>query len=482
MVTPVSLATSARPVTNGPSRGSATGASGRSGGPKSCIAASGATTSSAPASAARRTRARSRARLSALSVPARSCSTAARIRSPDSSATAVPSHTVPADLVARMRGFGTTIFAEMTALAVEHGAVNLGQGFPDTDGPPGMLARAAEALGEGLNQYPPGPGVPALREAVAADRLRRYGHTYDPLTEVVVTVGATEAISAAILALCEAGDEVLVLEPYYDSYAAAIALAAAVRVPVPLRPTQAGGRFELDVDALRSAVTPRTKVLLLNSPHNPTGTVLTDDELRAIAGVATEHDLVVVTDEVYEHLVYDGAEHRPLAGYEGMRERTLAVSSAGKTFSVTGWKTGWACGPAHLVRALLTVKQFLTFTNNAPAQVAVAYALEHELAWVGQLRDSLQSRRDQLAAGLRDIGLTVSVPQGTYFLQADVRGLGATDATDFARELPVSHGVVAIPTAAFTDDRALWSPYLRFAFCKQADVLDEAVRRLHSGR
>jgi N-succinyldiaminopimelate aminotransferase len=383
-----------------------------------------------------------------------------------------------------MRGFGTTIFAEMTALAVEHGAVNLGQGFPDTDGPPGMLARAAQALGEGLNQYPPGPGVPALREAVAADRLRRYGHGYDPATEVVVTVGATEAISAAVLALCEAGDEVLGLEPYSDSYAAAIALAAAVRVPVPLRPATPGGRFDLDVDALRAAVTPRTKVLLLNSPHNPTGTVLTDAELRAVAEVAVEHDLVVITDEVYEHLVYDGVEHLPLAGYDGMRERTLCISSAGKTFSVTGWKTGWACGPAHLVRALLTVKQFLTFTNNAPAQVAVAYALEHELAWVAELRASLQARRDQLAAGLRDIGLDVSVPQGTYFLQADVRGLGAPDATAFARDLPVSHGVVAIPTAAFTDagPGGPWSPYLRFAFCKQADVLDEAVRRLHAGR
>src|SRR3954470_11607924 len=348
MVTPVSLATSARPVTNGPSRGSATGASGRSGGPKSCMAASGATASSAPASAARRTSALSRCRLSALSVPARSCSTAARIRSPDSSATAVPSHTVPADLVARMRGFGTTIFAEMTALAVEHGAVNLGQGFPDTDGPPGMLARAAAALGEGLNQYPPGPGVLALREAIAADRLRRYGHAYDPVTEIVVTVGATEAISAAVLALCEAGDEALALEPYYDSYAAAIALAAAVRVPVPLRPESPGGRFALDVDALRSAVTPRTKLLILNSPHNPTGAVLTDDELRAVADVAVEHDLVVVTDEVYEHLTFDGLPHHPLAAYAGMRERTLTVSSGGKTFSFTGWKVGWAIGPADL--------------------------------------------------------------------------------------------------------------------------------------
>src|SRR3954471_17583721 len=305
MVTPVSLATSARPVTNGPSSGSATGASGRSGGPKSCMVASGATTMSAPASAARRTSVHSRFRLSALSVPARSCSTAARIPLPGLPATAVPSHTVPADLVARMRGFGTTIFAEMTALAVEHGAVNLGQGFPDTDGPPAMLERAKQALREGLNQYPPGPGVLALREAVAADRERRYGHTYDPLTEVVVTVGATEAISAATLALCEAGDEVLVLEPYYDSYAAAIALASAVRVPVPLRPFEPGGRFDLDVDALRAAVTPRTKVLLLNSPHNPTGTVLTDAELRTVADVAIEHDLVVITDEVYEHLVYD---------------------------------------------------------------------------------------------------------------------------------------------------------------------------------
>ncbi|MDX6224814.1 MAG: N-succinyldiaminopimelate aminotransferase [Frankiales bacterium] len=376
-----------------------------------------------------------------------------------------------------MQGYGTTIFAAITALAAEHDAVNLGQGFPDSDGPPGMLAVAAQALtGGGRNQYPPGPGIPELRAAVAAQRARDYGQELDPNGEVLVTVGATEAISAAVLALAEPGDEVLVLDPCYDSYAAAISLAGAVRVSVPLRP-DADGRFALDSDELRAAVTPRTRVLLLNSPHNPTGTVLTTAELEAVAAIANDRDLTVVTDEVYEHLVYDGVRHQPLALLDGMPERTLSVSSAGKTFSVTGWKVGWACGPRELVSAVTTVKQFLTFTANNALQLAVAHALDHEMDWVAGLRESLQQRRDQLVSGLTESGFVAHRPQGTYFVQADVSALGQ-DARELALTLPASHGVAAIPTAVFAADPAPWTGYLRFAFCKQPAVLAEAVTRL----
>jgi len=329
-------------------------------------------------------------------------------------------------LVERMRGFGTTIFAEMSALALTTGAINLGQGFPDTDGPMAMLEKAAHGLRHGLNQYPPGPGVPELRTAIAAHQLRCYDLTYDADSEVLVTVGATEAVSATILALCEPQSDVVVFEPYYDSYAAAIALAGARRVPVALRPTSAGGRFSFDPDEFRAAITPATRVVLINSPHNPTGTVLTRTELDVIAAACIEHDLIAVTDDVYEHLVYDGGAHIPLATLPGMQERTVSISSAGKSFSVTGWKIGWICAPAELVRAVNTVKQFLTYTHSAPMQLAVAYALEHEMPWVEELRVSLQGRRDRLAAGLETVGLTVSRTQGTYFIQADVRVSAST--------------------------------------------------------
>jgi N-succinyldiaminopimelate aminotransferase len=381
-------------------------------------------------------------------------------------------------VVARMRDFGTTIFAEMSALALTTGAVNLGQGFPDTDGPAAMLERAAKGLLGGFNQYPPGPGVPELRAAIAAHQSRHYGLTYDPDSEVLVTVGATEAVSATILALCEPTDEVIVFEPYYDSYAAAVALSGATRVPVALRPTSTGGRFSFDPNEFRAAITPRTRVVLVNSPHNPTGTVLTREELDVVAAACIEHDLIAVADEVYEHLVYDDATHIPLATLPGMRERTVSISSAGKTFSVTGWKIGWICAPAPLVRAVNTVKQFLTYTHIAPMQLAVAYALEHEMAWVADLRDSLQARRDRLAAGLETVGLTVSRPQGTYFIQADVRGLGRSDGEEFARALPHHAGVVAIPTGVFCDTPGVGTPFVRFAFCKRDEVLDDAVARL----
>jgi N-succinyldiaminopimelate aminotransferase len=377
-------------------------------------------------------------------------------------------------LVPRMQGFGTTVFAEMTALAVRTGAVNLGQGFPDTDGPAKLLETAVEAIRGGANQYPPGPGLPELRQAVAAQRAERYGLTYDPAEEVLVTVGATEAIAAALLALVETGEEVIVFEPYYDSYAAIIALSGGVRRPVTLRPDS--GRFTFDPAELRAAVTPRTRLILLNSPHNPTGTVFGRAELEVIADLCREHDLIAVTDEVYEYLTYD-AEHVPLATLPGMRERTIAASSAGKTFSVTGWKTGWITAPPRYVRAVQTVKQFLTFTAGAPYQRAVGYALGAELDWVESLRVSLRSRRDRLTAGLEAAGLTALRAQGTYFVQADVRPLGFADGREFCRVLHERAGIVAIPAQVFYDSDA-GDPYVRFAFCKRAEVIEDAVGRL----
>ncbi len=375
-----------------------------------------------------------------------------------------------------MRGFGETIFAEMSALAVRTGAINLGQGFPDEDGPRAMLDAAVEAVRSGANQYPPGPGLPELREAVAAQRLGRYGLSYDPATEVFVTVGATEGVAASMLALAEPGDEVVVFEPYYDSYAATIALAGAVRRPVTLRPD--GGRFTFDPDELRAAVTSRTRVILVNSPHNPSGTVFTRAELESIAAVCREHDLIAVTDEVYEYLTFDDAEHVPLASLDGMRERTVSVSSAGKTFSVTGWKTGWVTAPAPLIRAVQTVKQFLTYAVSAPYQRAAAYALGNEVPWVEELRKSLQAKRDRLVTGLEAAGFAAYRPQGTYFVQADIRPLGFTDGMELVRELPGRAGVVAIPTQVFYDHPEAGAHFLRFAFCKRDDVIDEAVERL----
>lgn len=376
-----------------------------------------------------------------------------------------------------MREFGETIFAEMSALAVRTGAINLGQGFPDESGPEGMLRHAADAILAGDNQYPPGPGVPELREAVAEGRRARYGLEYDPATEVFVTVGATEGIAAALLGLAEPGDEVIVFEPYYDSYAAMIAMAGAVRRTVTLRPEQ--GRFTFDPDELRAAVTPRTKLILVNSPHNPTGTVFTRAELERIAAVCREHDLVAITDEVYEYLTFDDVEHISLATLDGMRERTVVISSTGKTFSVTGWKTGWVCAPAPFVNAVRTVAQFLTFTASAPYQRATAYALREEGAWVENLRKSLQAKRDRLISGLEAAGFATLRPQGTYFVQADIRPLGFSDGLELARALPERAGVVAIPTQVFYDHAEAGAHFVRFAFCKREDVIDQAVERLH---
>ncbi|WP_084219226.1 pyridoxal phosphate-dependent aminotransferase [Spirillospora albida] len=379
-------------------------------------------------------------------------------------------------LVERMREFGETVFAEMSALAVRTGAINLGQGFPDSDGPTRMLETAVDTIRAGECQYPPGPGIPELRAAVAAQRLGRYGLEYDPATEVFVTVGATEGVAASVLALAGPGDEVIVFEPYYDSYAATIALAGAERRAVTLRPVE--GRFTFDPDELRAAVTSRTRLILVNSPHNPAGTVFTRSELEEIAAVCREHDLTAVTDEVYEYLTFDGTEHIPLATLDRMRERTVTVSSAGKTFSVTGWKTGWVTAPAPYIRAVQTVKQFLTFATSAPYQRAVAYALGNEIPWVEELRASLQAKRDRLITGLESAGFTTYRPQGTYFVQADIRPLGFTGGMELARALPGKAGVVAIPTQVFYDHPEAGAHFLRFAFCKKDEVIDEAVARL----
>ncbi|WP_328769975.1 pyridoxal phosphate-dependent aminotransferase [Streptomyces sp. NBC_00286] len=377
----------------------------------------------------------------------------------------------------RLAEFGTTIFAEMSALALSTGSINLGQGFPDTDGPEEIREAAVRALRDGRgNQYPPGPGIPELRTAIAAHQERRYGLTYDPDTDVLVTAGATEAIAAALLALLEPGDEVIALEPYYDSYAACIAMAGGTRVPVTLRPHE--GSFRLDLDELRDAVTDRTRLLLINTPHNPTGTVLTREELTAIAALAVERDLLVVTDEVYEHLVFDEAEHIPLATLPGMRDRTVTIGSAGKSFSFTGWKVGWVTASRELVSAVRSAKQFLTYVASGPFQYAVAEALRLPGTYFEEFRADMRAKRDLLAGGLEQAGFKVFRPAGTYFITTDIRPLGESDGFAFCRALPERCGVVAIPNAVFYDHREQGAPFVRFAFCKRTTVLEEAAARL----
>jgi N-succinyldiaminopimelate aminotransferase len=369
---------------------------------------------------------------------------------------------------------GTTIFAEMSALASVTGSINLGQGFPDTDGPQEIAAAAAAAIMEGRgNQYPPGPGIPELRQAVASHQKRFWGLDVDPDTEVLVTAGATEGIAAALIGLMEPGDEAIAFEPYYDSYAACVAMAGGIRVPVTLRPPS----FRPDIGALRAAITPRTRLILLNSPHNPTGAVFSRAELTEIAAVACEHDLLVVSDEVYEHLVFEG-EHVPIATLPGMRERTVTISSAAKTFSFTGWKIGWVTATPELVAAVRTVKQFLTYVTGGPFQYAVAQALALPDSFFASLSADLRGKRDLLCSGLAEVGFEVFRPSGTYFVTTDIRPLGYADGMEFCRELPERAGVVAIPSSVFYDDAAAGQTQVRFAFCKKEEVLREAVARL----
>jgi N-succinyldiaminopimelate aminotransferase len=374
----------------------------------------------------------------------------------------------------RLAGMGTTIFAEMSALAVATGSVNLGQGFPDVDGPAQIAQAAADAIMAGRgNQYPPGPGVPELRQAIVDHQQRFYGLSFDPATDVLVTAGATEAVAAALLALVEPGDEVIAFEPYYDSYAACVALAGGVRVPVTLRPPD----FRPDLDALRAAVTPRTRLILLNSPHNPTGSVFSRAELTQIAELARERDLLVISDEVYEHMVFSG-EHIPIGSLPGMRERTVSISSAGKTFSFTGWKIGWVTGSAELVTAVRGVKQFLTFVSGGPFQYAIAGALAMPDAYYHAIAADLEVKRDLLCTGLAEAGFEVYRPAGTYFVTTDIRPLGELDGVAFCRDLPHRAGVVAIPSAVFYDHPEEGRTQVRFAFCKRTEVLAEALARL----
>ncbi|MDP1820513.1 MAG: pyridoxal phosphate-dependent aminotransferase [Acidimicrobiales bacterium] len=376
-------------------------------------------------------------------------------------------------VASRLHGFGSTIFAEMSALAAATGAINLGQGFPDTDGPAAIAEAAVEAIRAGDNQYPPGIGIGPLREAIAAHQRRFYGLTFDPDTEVLVTAGATEALAAAFLALCEPGDEVVTFEPWYDAYTADAALAGAARKTVPLRaPT-----YDFDPAALRAAITVRTRFVLLNTPHNPTGKVFARDELALIAELCVEHDLLAVTDEVYEHLVFDGV-HLPLAGFPGMAERTLTISSAGKTFSFTGWKVGWVVGPADLVTAVRTAKQWLTFVNGAPFQPAVALGLGLDDAVYEALAVDLREKRDHLCEGLERVGFEIRRPAATYFVTVDVRSIGEEDGVRFCRSLPERCGVAAVPSTVFYDDQLAGRSLVRFAFCKRHEVLDEAITRL----
>ncbi|NVB40443.1 pyridoxal phosphate-dependent aminotransferase [Pseudenhygromyxa sp. WMMC2535] len=376
-------------------------------------------------------------------------------------------------LASRLQGFGTTIFAEMTRLANAHGAVNLGQGFPDFEGPAFIKRAAIAAIEAGHNQYCRTHGLPELNAAIAAHQRRFWGLDYDPETEVTVYAGATEAIYATLAALCEVGDEVVLFEPYYDSYRASVAMAGARERLVSLR----GPDFGFDVDELRAAFSPKTRAILVNSPHNPTGKVYSRAELELIAQLCVEHDVLAITDEVYEHLVFEG-EHIPLAGLPGMRERTVLISSAGKTFSFTGWKIGHTCAPAAITRALRSAHQFITFCNGTPFQLAMAEGYRAPDEYFEGFRADYLARRDKLCAGLAEVGLDVLTPAGTYFVQTDIRPLGFDDDFEFCRMLPEQVGVAAIPTSAFYSSRALGKHLVRWAFCKSDPVLDEGLRRL----
>ncbi len=369
---------------------------------------------------------------------------------------------------------GASVFAEMSALATRTGAINLGQGFPDADGPAVVAEAAVAAIRGGYNQYPPGIGHPVLRQAVAEHQQRFWGLEFDPDTEVLVTAGATEAITASILALTGPGDEVVTFEPYFDIYPAGVSMAGATYRLVQLRPPA----YTFDPDELAAAFGPRTRLLLLNSPHNPTGKVFSVQELDAIARLCVEHDVVAVTDEVYEHLVFDSNTHVPLATRPGMADRTVTISSAGKTLSFTGWKIGWVCARPALVRAVQAAKQLLTYVSGGPFQPAVAAGLRLGDDFFAGLAADLQARRDLLCAGLAAAGFLPALPQGAYFITADIRPLGAVDGLEFCRSLPERCGVVAVPVQVLCDDKKMGASFVRFAACKRPAVLTEAVERM----
>ncbi|SUZ64155.1 uncharacterized protein METZ01_LOCUS17009 [marine metagenome] len=377
-------------------------------------------------------------------------------------------------LNARLQGFGATIFAEMSALAVKTNAVNLGQGFPDKDGPIEVMDAATEAIRNGLgNQYPPGIGVPELRHAVADHQRRFYGLDFNPDTEILVTAGASEALAASVIALCETGDEVVTFEPWYDIYGANIAMAGASKKVVTLRPPN----YAFEEAEFLAALSPKTRLILLNTPHNPTGKVFSREELEFIANVAIERDLLVVTDEVYEHLVFEG-EHIPIASLPGMRERTVTISSGGKTFSFTGWKIGWVCSTPELTGAVRIAKQFLTFVSGGPFQYAIAAGLALGDDFYETFLSDMRSKRDHLSAGLRSAGFEIFESQGTYFVTADARSVGYEDGLELCWQLPEKVGVVAVPNVVFYDNQDEGKHLIRFAFCKSLDVLDEAIHRL----
>ena len=374
-----------------------------------------------------------------------------------------------------LREFGETIFAEMSALAIETGAINLGQGFPDTDGPIEISELAIQAIRNGQNQYPPGLGIPELRKAISAHQKRFYNLDFDFDTEVLVTAGATEGIAASLLALCEPGDEVITFEPYYDSYAASIALSGATRRVVTLRTPN----YQFDPEELRNSVNANTKAILVNSPHNPTGKVFSKEELLLISELCQEHDLIAICDEVYEHLVFEGV-HTPLISLPGMRDRTIQISSSGKTFSFTGWKIGWVCAQPALLNTVRTAKQFLTYVNGSPFQPAIASALLLPDDYFRDLLIDMKRKRDCLSSGLENAGFTVFVPAGTYFVTADIRPFGISDGREFCLTLPQTCGVVAVPNVVFYDNKDEGRHLVRFAFCKRLEVLESAVLRLMS--
>ena len=380
-------------------------------------------------------------------------------------------------LVPRMVEHSTSIFGEMSTLATQGGAINLGQGFPDTDGPDELKEVAIAAIRDGRgNQYPPPHGLPALREAIAAHQQRFYGLSPSAVSGVVVGTGASELIQSALLALVDDGDEVIVFEPWFDIYAAGISLARGVRVGVPM----SGPDLRPNLEAFRAAVTPRTRVILLNSPHNPTGVVFTREELLTIAEIAIANDLVVISDEAYEHLWFE-TPHVPISTLPGMWERTVTVGSGGKTFSFTGWKVGWASGPDDLIAAVRVVRQHLSYVSGGPFQYAMAHGLGMSDDYFADFRNDLAHKRDLLGEGLRSLGFAVIQPQGTYFLTTDVRPLGYVDGLTFCRDLPGRAGVVAIPHQVFCDDVSIGAPYVRWAFCKRPDVLTAALDRLSAG-